>query len=199
MVEEQELVRRVLAGSPDAEREFFERYRPRLLRASRFFLGGQDSDAEDIVQETYIIAFRRLGEYVFRAPIYAWLRQICLRLCYARLRARRRVLVSREGDLEVYLHAAALRRVSDGEADVQRLARLALLETLKGGLSPDGRRIIELRDVQGLRYAAIGAALGIPMGTVMSRLARARTRLRAALLAGRPGEGAGPAAAEFAR
>ncbi len=88
MKPDEKLVAEILAGNPDAERELFETHRPRLLRASWYFLGGQDTGAEDIVQETFIIAYRKMGGYVFRAPIYAWLRQICLRLCYARLRAR---------------------------------------------------------------------------------------------------------------
>lgn len=178
MSAEQELVGRILAGSADAEREFFEMYQPRLLRASRYFLGGQDSEAEDIVQEAFIIAFRKLGDYVFRAPIYAWLRQICLRLCYARLRTRKRVLVSLEEDLEMFMQGQAVERVRHEDEEVLKKQRLAMLSELTKKLSPDSLQIIELRDVQGMRYAAISQALNIPMGTVMSRLARAREQLR---------------------
>jgi RNA polymerase sigma-70 factor, ECF subfamily len=178
MVEEQELVGRILAGDQDAEREFFEMYQPRLLRAGRYFLGGQDSEAEDIVQETFIIAFRKLGDYVFRAPIYAWLRQICLRLCYARLRTRKRVLVSLEEDLELFMRNLAVERLRSEDEEGLKQRRIEMLGTLRKQLNPDSLQIIELRDVQGMRYAAISLSLGIPIGTVMSRLARAREQLK---------------------
>jgi RNA polymerase sigma-70 factor (ECF subfamily) len=177
-VTEQELVARILEGDPDAEHEFFKTYQARLLRASRYFLGVQDSEAEDIVQETFIVAFRKLGEYAFRAPIYAWLRQICLRLCYARLRTRKRVLVSIEKDLELFMRDLAVERLRNEDAEGLKSSRLARLEELRKQLGPDSRRIIELRDIEGLRYSAISLALGIPIGTVMSRLARARDQLR---------------------
>jgi RNA polymerase sigma-70 factor, ECF subfamily len=178
MTEEEALVGRILAGDADAEEDFHRIFQPRLLRAARFFLGGQDSEAEDIVQATFIIAFPKLKSYVFRAPIYAWLRQICLRLCYARIRTRKRVLVSLEEDLEVFMQRLAVERLRSKDFEEVKQQRLDLLRGLMKQLRPDSLRIIEMRDVQGMRYAAISLALGIPMGTVMSRLARARGQLR---------------------
>ena len=178
MMEEQELVKQVLAGDPVAEETFFQRYHPRLLRAAAYFLGRNDSEAEDMVQETFIVAMRKLESFVFRAPIFAWLRQICLRLCYARLRFRHRILVSLEEDLERFMRGSAVERLEREENEVLTQQNLALLADLKQRLSPESRRIVELRDVQGLRYAQISKVLGIPMGTVMSRLARAREQLR---------------------
>ncbi len=175
---EEELVGRILGKVPGAEEEFFHLYQARLLRASRYFLGGQDSEADDIVQEAFFIAFPKLKDYVFKAPIYAWLRQICLRLSYARLRARKRVLVSLEEDLEMYLRRLAAERVQAAELEQQKQGRLQLLERLKLRLGPDSARIIQLRDVQGLSYLMISRALAVPMGTVMSRLARSRDQLR---------------------
>ena len=178
MVGEQELVEKVIAGDQDAEATFFKMYQPRLLRTCMYFLGGHDSEAEDIVQDTFVIAMPKLKDYVFRAPIYAWLRQICLRLCYARLRTRNRVLVSLEEDLEVYMGRMAVDRVQSEDLEVQKQQKLALIRDLKLQLSPDSLRILELRDVQGMCYILISKTLGIPMGTVMSRLARARDQLR---------------------
>lgn len=178
MVGEQELVGKVIAGDQEAEAIFFRMYHPRLLRTSMYFLGGHDSEAEDIVQETFMIALPKLKDYVFRAPIYAWLRQISLRLCYARLRTRNRVLVSLEEDLEIYMGRLAVDRIHSVELEDQKQQKLALLRELRQRLSPDSLRIIELRDVQGMRYAAISKTLDIPMGTVMSRLSRARNQLR---------------------
>ena len=175
---EEVLVSKVVAGDSMAEEEFHRLYRPRLLRASMYFLGGQDAEAEDIVQDTFIIAFPKLKDYVFEAPIYAWLRQICLRLCYARLRNRSRMLMSLEEDLELYMQRMAVERLQNNDLESLKQQRLQLLSELKKQLSSDSAAIIELRCDQGLSYAQISATLGIPLGTVMSRLARARTQLR---------------------
>ena len=143
-----------------------------------YFLGGQDSEAEDIVQDTFVIAFPKLKDYVFRAPIYAWLRQICLRLCYARLRTRGRVLASLEEDLEMFMRRMAVERLQNDDLEITKQARLVQLRGLIQQLNPASREIIDLRSVQGMSYTQISLALKIPLGTVMSRLARARDQIR---------------------
>jgi RNA polymerase sigma-70 factor (ECF subfamily) len=178
MGDEEALVRLVIAGDPAAEEKFFKMYRPRLYRASMYFLGGQDTEAEDIVQDTFVIALPKLKDYVFRAPIYAWLRQICLRLCYARLRTRSRVLASLEEDLELFMQRTAIERIQNQDLEALKQQRLARLRLLIAQLNPNSRQIIELRGVQGMSYTLISQALNIPLGTVMSRLARARDQIR---------------------
>ena len=136
-----------------------------------------------------MVALPKLPLYVFDAPIFAWLRQICLRLCYARLRARNRVVLSQEEDLEIILRRKAMECLEGDEQDLQNQADLLELRRQILNLGPDSRQIIEMRTIQGLRYVEISALLGIPMGTVMSRLARARTQLRSLLEQGRPQTG----------
>ncbi len=178
MMEEKELIDRVIAGDPEAEESFYKAYQPRLFRASMYFLGGRDSEAEDIVHDTFMVALPKLKDYVFRAPIYAWLRQICLRLCYARLRNRRRTLASLEEDLETFMRRMAVERIQSEDLESQKQQKLDLLTRLKKKLNPDSGRILDLRSVQGMSYIQISQALKIPMGTVMSRLTRARDQLR---------------------
>jgi RNA polymerase sigma-70 factor (ECF subfamily) len=178
MQSEQELVTRVIAGDPAAEEEFFRIYRPRLYRASMYFLGSNDSEADDIVQETFIIALPKLKDYVFNAPIFAWLRQICLRLCYARMRTRKRHLMSAEEDLELLMRRHAVEKIQREDESVERDQRLGLLHELKKKLNPDFREIIEMRNVQGMSYTLIARTLKIPIGTVMSRLSRAREQIK---------------------
>jgi RNA polymerase sigma factor (sigma-70 family) len=178
MQEEKELVGRLLAGDTDAEDQFYKMFRPRLYRASLYFLGAHDSEAEDIVQDTFMVALPKLKDYDFKAPIYAWLRQICLRLCYARMRKRSRVLMSMEEDMEVMMRRQALERVQSSDREAIKQEKLGLLHELKKQLNADSGQIIEMRHVQGLTYVQISQALAIPLGTVMSRLARARDQIR---------------------
>jgi RNA polymerase sigma-70 factor (ECF subfamily) len=86
--------------------------------------------------------------------------------------------VSLEEDLDMFMQSQAVERVRHDDEEALKKQRLAMLSALTKRLSPDSLQIIELRDVQGMRYAAISQALNIPMGTVMSRLARARDQLR---------------------
>lgn len=178
MLSEKDLVERVIAGDPDAEEEFFRIYRPRLYRASMYFLGSHDSEADDIVQETFIIALPKLKDYVFNAPIFAWLRQICLRLCYARMRTRKRLLMSAEEDLEMLLRRRAVEKIQHDDESIDRDHKLKLLQEMKKKLNPVSQTIIELRNVQGMSYTRIAQTLKIPIGTVMSRLSRARDQMR---------------------
>ena len=86
MVEEQELGRRVINGDAEAREVFFRLYSPQLLRTSMYFLGTNDAEAEEVVKESLLIAMHRLKHYDFSEPLFVLLRQICLRLCYLRMR-----------------------------------------------------------------------------------------------------------------
>jgi RNA polymerase sigma-70 factor (ECF subfamily) len=177
-IEEEALVKRVIAGDPSAEEFFFKLHRPRLHRASMYFLGGGDAEAEDIVQEAFMIAIPKLPQYIFKAPIHAWLRQICLRLCYARLRSRKRLVMSPESDLELQMQGMAVDRVQADALEEMRQGQMIELSDRITRLNPASRLITELRSLKGLSYAAISRLLEIPLGTVMSRLARARDQMR---------------------
>lgn len=181
MLEEKKLVGRILNGDPEAADAFVTLFRPRLLRASHYFLGHQDADAEDIVQDTFMVAFPKLQQFDFRAPIYAWLRQICLRLCYARIRRRGRVHMTLQEDLELQMQGQAIEKEQAAGLEHQKQERLVVLQGLKKDLGAISQEIVELRNVQGLSYVQISKKLGIPMGTVMSRLSRGRDQLRVLL------------------
>ena len=178
MIEEQRLVSQMIAGDPAAEEKFWKLYQPRLYRASLYILGYNDCEAEDVVQDTFVIALSKIHQYDFAAPIYAWLRQICLRVCYSRIRNRNRTTLSEEKDLELYLQNGAIDRQEKDALNVQKRMRLDQVTRLQKHLNPASAAIIQLRDVQGKTYAQISTELNVPIGTVMSRLARAREQLR---------------------
>ena len=178
MIEEQKLVTQVLAGDPSAEETFYKTFYPRLYKSALYFLGGHHADAEDMAQDTFVIALPRLKDYDFGAPIFAWLKQICVRLCFARMRGRNRMLASQPEDIEVFMRQMSVDKIEKQDREIEKSDRLKVISDLKEKLNPYHRAMIELRDVQGMSYAEISKVLDTPVGTVMSRLARSRGELR---------------------
>jgi RNA polymerase sigma-70 factor, ECF subfamily len=134
------------------------------------------ADSEDIVQEAMLRAYRFFGR--FRGgDARAWLLQIVRNTCYTWLEKNRRAELMAEFSEEVHSQESATPETLITQADDrQRLMRA--LESL----SPRLREVLVLRELEGFSYKEIGAITGIPIGTVMSTLARARERLQRSLM-----------------
>jgi RNA polymerase sigma-70 factor (ECF subfamily) len=146
---------------------------PVLLRVARS-LTRHDADAEDLVQDTLLRAHRAIDSFDGRHP-RAWLLTIMRNAHLNRQRRRHPEPVGDFADRADTWRAPS----ADGFVDA---AFDAALERALGELPEPFRRVVDLVDVGGQSYAAAAAALGVPVGTVMSRLHRARARLRAHLV-----------------
>ncbi len=162
--------------------EAFERFvvpeLPVLLRAARA-LTRHDAEAEDLVQDTLLRAYRSIDRFDGRYP-RAWLLTI-LRNTHVNRNRRRRPELLRDPDATDGAAGAAFEddhSAIDGGFD-------AAVDVALAALPPPQRRVVELVDVAGMSYAEAARELRVPVGTVMSRLHRARQRLRGLL------EGAG--------
>jgi RNA polymerase sigma-70 factor, ECF subfamily len=175
---EKELVERILAGDREAQATLYRELAPRMYPVCVHFLGHEDPDAEDIVQETFLVAFRKIGGFQFRSSLYTWINHICVNLCFERLRRKKRTLATLSEDLERMTLTASTDREEARERDEERKARLALLERLTVSMSERCRQVLTLRDKEGRAYVDVARALKVPMGTVMSQLARCRKALR---------------------
>ena len=133
-----------------------------------------EQDAEDCVQEAYLHAFSAFGR--FRGGNgRAWLLAIVRNTCYSRLRQQRRAEPTLPFD--EHLHQP----VAEGRADAgfwQQEDVRELLDRALERLPGDFREVLVLHELEGLAYKDIAAIAEIPLGTVMSRLARARDRLQ---------------------
>lgn len=140
-------------------------------------------DADDLTQEAFFRAYRYLSRFQSDRSFRPWLYRIGLNLAFTHLRRSRsgRWLHLDEADPET--GRTPLERLADpdAEARVTRSAEVRGLEDAWESLPPLYRSILNLRVVQGLHYEEIAEVLGIPQGTVMSRLSRARAALRGAL------------------
>ncbi len=147
---------------------------PVLLRVA-YSLTSQKADAEDLVQDTLVRAYRAIDRFDGEHP-RAWLLTI-LRNTRSNSGRRRRPHLLREAEARLDHLEKAPAQVSTEESVLDNRFEAALEQALDS-LPEKYRAVVLLVDVDGLSYAEAAAALGVPDGTVMSRLHRARARLR---------------------
>jgi RNA polymerase sigma-70 factor, ECF subfamily len=178
--EEQALIRRAKAGDVAAFEDLVRSFQGRIYRLCRRMTGAHQS-ADDLAQETFLKAFLALDGFKDGLDFYAWLRKIAVNatLNYLKVRRREEPLGDRD--------SAVPDRPPQDELQ-RREAEDRYQEALRA-LPADQRLVFTLRVVEGLSYGDIAASLRLAPGTVMSRLNRARRRLKTALadvLDGRP-------------
>lgn len=178
-MDEKELVQRVLKGEEKAKSEFFNAFKAQLYRVCANILGYRDPDAQDVVQETFLTAFQKLGKFEFRSSLATWLTQICIYKTYQQIEKRKRDLARAHEELEILSRPSALRGVEDDRQEEDRREKLDLIARCLEKLKKECREIVALRDRVGLSYSAISKNLRLPIGTVMSRLARCKEALKA--------------------
>ncbi len=177
---ESQLLADAMAGVPEARRLLFERYRtPAYQVALR--VTGRNEDALDVVQDSFIAAFEKLDRFERDASFKTWFLRIVTNRALDLLRARRvRLAVPLEKAAED--EAAPQLAVSDTEArGLDRLAQRELaarLQAAVAALPPEQKAVFGLYATGDMTYAEIAEVLGVPIGTVMSRLFHARRRLR---------------------
>ncbi len=177
VAEEATLIRQIAAGETQRYSVLVERYQRRLYWSCVRLLGDAD-EAEDVVQEAFVSAYEHLREYDPAYRFYTWLYRIARNRCLNVIRRRRRWGLVTLSDPERGFVLPATDR-SDRPLEDGELAT-ALVEC-RDRLPADQREVFDLRHAEGFSYREIAAAAGIPEGTVMSRLARAREKMRTCL------------------
>lgn len=175
--EEAALVARATAGDPVACRALVERHERAVFAQLRGILGpcGKGAAVEDLAQDTFLRAFRALPRYAAdgRAKFSTWLVTIATRLALNELRRRAWVVQPVDTVIDDFADA----RDPTKQSQIVGRGVAAAIESL----SPPLRAAFLLREIHGLDYAEIAEVLEIDLGTVKSRLNRARIRLREAL------------------
>jgi RNA polymerase sigma factor (sigma-70 family) len=177
-LDEKELIRLVLAGDEKAKSLFYDIHQKRLMPIAVYFLGYQDSDLEDVVQETFLIGFQKLKDFKPEASLYTWLAHICIHRCYKRLEKRKRALQPLDQVLEEITSALSAERYAAEAREAEKAKLIGLAKKSLESLGEKCRQIIGMRDFEGVSYAQIAQKMGVQMGTVMSRLARCREALK---------------------
>ena len=174
---EEELVTRSRRGDLEAFNEIVLAYQSRVYNLVARMVG-DPAAAEDVTQEAFVSAYRAMAR--FRGGnLRAWLLRIAANAARDYLRSRRR---RREQSLEAdppRTAALASTRPQDSPEEAALRSELAgLLQEAIHSLPPDQREVVVLVDLQGLDYAEAAQVAGVSLGTVKSRLSRARARLR---------------------
>lgn len=172
------LVEAAARGDRDARRELFERYREAALRVA-MRVTGREADALDVVQDSYIKAFESLGSFAGESSFKTWLLRIVHNKALDHLRSRRVRLAARLDADDERPAPAALVPATDGrpERSLDRAELRERLERAIAELPPDQRAVFALYASGELTYGQIAEIVGVPIGTVMSRIFHARRRL----------------------
>jgi RNA polymerase sigma-70 factor (ECF subfamily) len=172
--DDQSLVEACRAGDTQAFGVLVRRYQDRLF-PTVLRLTGRTEDAYDLLQEAFLRAYQKLGHFQGQSSFYTWIYRIAVNMALSGRRKRRLVVdpqsVQRLDPADPSLQSDPTLRLERAERDAQVLKAL-------NGLAADHRAVLVLKDMDGLRYEEIAAVLGIPIGTVRSRLHRARGELR---------------------
>lgn len=153
---------RCRAGDETALAVVIANHRSRLVRTAKNIL--RDShEAEDVAQEAFLKVFRELGRLRDDRAFSSYLYRICVRLCMDRLRAKR-------------AEPAEFDRAEESQG--RHIENRLTVERILQDLSPDLRLTLILREIEQLSYEDVAEVMGVPVGTVRSRLHTARERFR---------------------
>jgi RNA polymerase sigma-70 factor (ECF subfamily) len=169
------------SGDAESFGELVRRYQDRLF-PTLLRLTGSAEDARDLLQDAFLRAFEKLDKFHGDSSFYTWVYRIAVNLTLSDRRRRRlpvRAFLDR-GDASEPSGDSAL---TEPSRPLEQAERDAFVQSALLALPADHRAVVVMKDLDGMRYEEIADALGIPVGTVRSRLHRARADLRERLRA----------------
>ena len=173
-----QLITDCLGGRTEAFDQLVLRYQDRLYNTLVKMLRSAD-DARDIAQDAWVHAFHKLGTFRGNSAFYSWLFRIAFNAAVSERRKTRRTPASLDAGRERAGHEPADGRV-DGEPShsMEQVERQVLVRRALGQLSDEYRTVLVLKEIEDLKYEEIAEIVGCPIGTVRSRIHRARLELR---------------------
>jgi RNA polymerase sigma-70 factor (ECF subfamily) len=175
-IDDHGLIEAARAGRTEAFGLLVRRYQDRLY-PTVFRLTGCPEEAQDVLQEAFLRAYTKLGRFRGGSSFYTWLYRIAVNLALSARRRRPRAPLG-DGCRDGAAGPAADPAEYDPSLPLERTERDRLIQEALNALAPDHRAVVVLKEYDGLRYEEIGVVLGVPVGTVRSRLHRARCELR---------------------
>ena len=172
---DRELVAQASSGSREAFDELVRRYQTRVYNLART-MTGREADAEDLAQETFVRAFRAIGRFRGESSFKTWLYRITVNVVNTHLAGRgKRMDAPAAADEGA---ADPMEQIASGEDVEADTVRRQVIDKALDAVPEELRTIITLRDIHGFAYSEIAELTGVPLGTVESRVFRARQRLK---------------------
>lgn len=182
-ITDEDVVGRVRAGETAIFEILMRRHNQQVYRAARAILGN-DTEAEDVMQEAYVRAFTHLDQFQNRAKFSTWLTRIAVHEALARLRKSGRMeSLDSEVDAETGLRAEPMSNARSPEHQLFGKQMKAMLETAIDALPQAYRSVFVLREIEEMTTAETAEALAVTEEVVKTRLHRARGMLQADLYA----------------
>lgn len=169
-----ELAGRIRAGDGSAFEELYRQHSTRLYNLA-WRMAGSRADADDLLQEIFLIAYRKVGSYRGESSLGTWLYRLAINHCLDVLRSRQARMDGQTDALDDQMMPAGA-----PTAPLGAVSRIDL-ERAIGLLPPACRAAFLLHDVEGFGHTEVGALLGISEGTSKSQVHKARLRIRAYL------------------
>ncbi len=171
--DDRELVARIRRGDPEALRAIVERYQDRIF-ALIYGIVRDRHEVEDVAQDVFLKVFTRIDSFDERSRFYTWLYRVAANAAKDHVKKRsRRPAVALEEDEHFADETGDAPWARASSAETRRFVREAI-----ASLPPKYREVLALRELDGMSYSEIAQVLKLSMGTVESRLHRARDRLR---------------------
>ena len=177
-------VRTFQAGVQGVFDELVLKHKDKVFNLCYWFLGDYE-EANDIAQETFVKAYRSLDKFRFESTFFTWLYRIAVNTCKNRLKSseyrqkKEMVWLDNPGRSK---NGNTIRDIQDESkspiVELERKERLMSIKKAINSLPTDQKIVVALRDIDGLSYEEVASITGFNLGTVKSRLARARLDLR---------------------
>ena len=172
------LLRAHAGGDPQAFADLLARYRDRILNLVRCRLGRRSLWLEDVAQDVFVQVHRRAASFEGRSSVKTWLYSVAINVCLDHQRHERRRGAGATADPE---GPEPLAQLPDSSLDplqqLEQQQRDALVRAAFDDLPPGYRMVLHMREREDMSYQQIAVALGVPVGTVRSRIHNARAVL----------------------
>ena len=178
--DDKSLVQACRSGQTEAFGVLVRRYQDRLYPTILRLLGSPE-DAQDVLQDSFVRAFEKLDQFHGESSFYTWIYRIAVNLALSEYRRHRHRGRDRWADpvsLSLAAEPVDVSPETDPAIALERVERELIVQTALNELGPEHRAVVVLKDFDGRRYEEIASLLEIPIGTVRSRLHRARSELR---------------------
>jgi RNA polymerase sigma-70 factor (ECF subfamily) len=180
-VDDHQLIAECLQGQSTAFGELVRRYQDRLYNTV-YRIVNNPEDAQDVVQEAFLHAYQALDSFKGDSQFFTWLCRIAMNAAIS-LRRRRKLTVAMQSgvDGETLINPADESEDADPSHELNRKEQGRRIHLALARLSQEHRTVLVLKDMEGVKYEEMAELLHVPIGTIRSRLHRARLELRAIL------------------